>query len=352
MGVCRLSHRKLISARINGATGSTIETEGSKDSIRVRLRLRLGGVVVISIATFFVPALGVAKQTPVALPGYKAVRIHYGALNRMLVPITIEGQAANLIVDTGARQIVLDADSAASFGISPARNRMRYIGSTEFNGQLAPLAFARNLTVGSMNFGGTDVALLNSGGGSSFATGSRAREAHIVGILGTDLLTRYKAVINCGTRLIFFKVDPSRQLRLGRVALSQHFTRVPMARQANGSFTVSCSINGHPGTLLVDTGALVTTLDEAATRSFGVALHPTKATAHFPTGVERKISLGEVNHLMIGDFKVPPTRVATAALPGFARNQGNSKIDGILGLELLVFCHSIIDFDSMSLFLK
>jgi len=93
-------------------------------------------------------------------------------------------------------------------------------------------------------------------------------------------------------------------------------------------------------------------LDESAVRSLGIALQTTHATARFPTGVERKISLGEVNHLMIGDFKVPPTRLAAAVLPGFALKQGNTQIAGILGLELLVMCHGIIDFDSSSLFLK
>ena len=55
---------------------------------------------------------------------------------------------------------------------------------------------------------------------------------------------------------------------------------------------------------------------------------------------------------MIGDFKVPPTRLAAAVLPGFALKQGNTQIAGILGLELLVMCHGIIDFDGGSLFLK
>jgi predicted aspartyl protease len=346
MGIRAVSNGELMTARIPRAGRWMI-----RYTIQGR-SLRLCRFVLIGMASLCVPALAAAKLVPATLPGYKAVRIHYGGLNRMLVGITISGQSANLIVDTGSRQIVVDSDWAASLGITPGHNRLRYIGSTEFNGQLVPLAFARNFTIGSMNFGGTQVALLDSSRGSSFAAGPRERGAHIAGVLGTDLLTRYKAVINCGTRLIFFKLDPSRQVDLARAASSQHFTKVPMMRQANGAFTVPCSINGRPGSLLVDTGALVTTLDEAATKSAGIALEPTRATARFPTGVERKISLGEVNHLMIGNFKVPATKVATAVLPGFARNQGSTKIDGILGLELLVFSRSIIDFDSMSLFVK
>lgn len=113
-----------------------------------------------------------------------------------------------------------------------------------------------------------------------------------------------------------------------------------------------CSINGRTGSLLVDTGAFVTTFNESALKSLGITLQPTQVKARFTTGLVRQISLGNVNHLKIGDFKVPPTTLAAAALPNFALRQGITPIDGILGLELLVICHGIIDFDSMSLFLK
>jgi hypothetical protein len=114
--------------------------------------------------------------------------------------------------------------------------------------------------------------------------------------------------------------------------LSQGFSRVPMRRAESGAFTVPCSINGHSGFLLVDTGAFVTTPHKSALKSIGITLQPTQAAARFTTGLVRKISLGEVNHLTIGDFKVPPTKLAAAMLPKFALEQGNMRIDGILGL--------------------
>jgi len=49
---------------------------------------------------------------------------------------------------------------------------------------------------------------------------------------------------------------------------------------------------------------------------------------------------------------VPPQKLAASVLPDFAVDQGHAKIDGILGMELLAASHGIIDFDSMSLFLK
>ena len=74
--------------------------------------------------------------------------------------------------------------------------------------------------------------------------------------------------------------------------------------------------------------------------------------ARFTTGLVRKISLAQVNHLTVGEFKVRPMKLGVNALPNFATRQGRTRTDGMLGLELLVICHAIIDFESMSLFLK
>ena len=151
----------------SGATASSImQTVASKANIRAGWLSRFA-IALTSMATLSVPALGAAKQAPATLPGYNAVPIHYGALNKMLIAASINGQSANLIVDTGARQIVLDSDWADSLGVKPSHYGWRYIGSTEFNGQLVPLAFARNFRAGSMNFGGTPVALLKASGATA-----------------------------------------------------------------------------------------------------------------------------------------------------------------------------------------
>src|SRR5205809_3863826 len=64
--------------------------------------------------------LGAAKNRPLPqLAGYKAVPVHYGPLNKMIMSVQINGQPADLLVDTGANEIILDADAAQSFGVRP-----------------------------------------------------------------------------------------------------------------------------------------------------------------------------------------------------------------------------------------
>ena len=286
------------------------------------------------------------------LPGYRVVPVHYGPLNKMIISADINGHPANLMVDTGADQIIMDASAAASFDVRPSQRGLRYIRFTEINGQILPVGFAQSVTAGSMNFGSCPVALRNSSTSGLFSNRVEAANPGVDGFLGLDILIRHKAIINCRTKLIFFKVDWSRPLQLASVALSEKFTRIPLRREKNGAFTVPCSIHRQAGRLLLDTGAFVTVFDEGLLKSFGIALQPTRISAHFTSGVARKISAGQVNDLTIGDFRVPPEKLGAAVLPNFALEQGTARINGILGIDLLFTCHGIIDFDGMDLFLK
>jgi predicted aspartyl protease len=263
----------------------------------------------------------------------------------MIMSVRINGQPANLLVDTGSNQIILDTDTAASFGVRPSQRGLRYIRFTQINGQDLPVGFVQNFTAGSMNFGSSAVALRNS-------TQSGGGNGHIDGVLGLDILVGHKAVINCRTKLVFFKVDQVRQMNLSSVASSQKFTRIPLRREESGALTVPCSIHGESLRLLVDTGAFVTTFHEALFRSLGIASEPTRLSARFASGAAKRMSAGRINDLKIGDFKVPPEKFGVTALPHFALRQGSTRISGILGMDTLYICHAIIDLDGMNLFLK
>ena len=312
-------------------------------------RIRPLGILFSLLMLGSIPICSAARSVrPTQLNGYKAVPVHYGPLNKMIMSVNINGQPANLLVDTGADQMILDASAAESFGVRPSQRGLRYIRFTKINGQLLPVGFAQSVTAGGMDFGSSPVALRNSNVGSRLEAGNPG----VDGVLGLDILLRHKAVINCRTKFIFFKVDQTRQMHLASVALSEKFTEVPLRREENGALTVPCSIRGQAARLLVDTGAFVTTFNEAFVNSLGIALQPTRASAHFTNGVGRKIRAGQINDFTIGDFKVPPAKFGAVVLPNFTLRQGNTRISGILGMDLLFSCHGIIDFDGMNLFLK
>jgi predicted aspartyl protease len=308
-----------------------------------RFRIVLAVLVIISCST--VASASVKGSRPTQLNGYKAVRVHYSPLNKMIMSVRINGQPANLLVDTGSNQVILDADAAESFGVRPSQRDLRYIQFTRIDGQLLPLGFAQSLRAGGMNFGSTLVTLRDS-------SHSDAGDTRVDGVLGLDLLTRHKAVINCRTKLIFFKVDQTRQVDLSSVASAEKFTKIPMRRERNGALTVPCSIRGQPARLLVDTGAFITIFHEAFLKSVGIPLETTRVSAHFARGAARKVSAGQINDLKIGGFKMPPAKLGVTALPNFTLLQSSARISGILGMDTLYDCHAIIDLDGMNLFLK
>jgi predicted aspartyl protease len=295
------------------------------------------------------------NRSTVHVPGYKAVPVHYAPMNKMIMSVRINGHPANLLVDTGASQVILDSDVAEAAGVTPFQrplNRVRFgvpsqvftMGS-EINGQLLPVGLVQNMTAAAMNFGSSPVALRtgNRRGGSPDP---------VDGVLGLDILVRYKAVINCRTKLVFFKADQGRRINLGSIASSEKFTRVPIQREHNGALTVLCSIRRQPARLLLDTGAFLTALHEPFVKSLGLVPEPTRISAQFGRGVSKPMSAAKIDDLRIGDFKAPPKKFGVAPLPNFALRQGDSKIHGILGMDTLYNCSAIIDLDGMNLFLK
>ena len=285
------------------------------------------------------------NRSAMQVPGYRAVRVHYGPLNKMIMSVRINGQPANLLVDTGSNQLILDAEAAELFGVRPSPRGLLYIRSTKIQGQTLPVGFVQNISAGSMNFGTSLVTLRRTSHGD-------AARAAFDGVLGLDILFRHKALINCHTKLVFFKVDQTRRINLGSVAASEKFTRVPIQREETGALTVPCSIGGQPTRLLVDTGAFVTILHENFVKSVGLAAQPTGISAQFGRGASKRISAAKLDDFNIGAFKMPPEKFGVAPLPQFALQQGSSKIAGILGMDTLYSCHAIIDLDGMGLFLK
>ena len=86
-----------------------------------------------------------------------------------------------------------------------------------------------------MSFGSSLVALQRS-------LHAEAAIAGLDGVLGLDTLLRHKALINCRTQLVFFKVDQAQRINLGSVAASEKFTRIPIQREETGALTVPCRL--------------------------------------------------------------------------------------------------------------
>ena len=319
----------------------TADTTSIRSALRCQSKWPLL-VIVLAVVPFSIFG-AVKNRSAMQLPGYTAVRVHYGPMNRMIMSVRINGQPANLLVDTGSNQLILDAEAAESFGVRPSQRGLRYIRFTQIHGESQPVGFVQNISAGTVSFGSSLVTLRRS---------SHADAAAFDGVLGLDILFRRKALINCRTKLVFFNVDQAQRINLGSAAASEKFTRVPIRREKTGALTVPCSTRGQPLRLLIDTGAFVTMLHQDFINTLGLAAEPTRIHAQFTRGGSKRIGAAKLNDLRIGAFRVPREKFGVAPLPRFALQQGDTKIAGILGMDTLYICHAIIDLDGMNLFLK
>jgi predicted aspartyl protease len=313
---------------------------------RTTIRNRSVAVALCLFALAPFSIFGAAKNRfAMQLPGYEVVRVHYGPMNKMIMSVRVNGQPANLLVDTGSNQLILDAEAAESFGVRPSQRGLRYIRFTQIQGESLPVGFVQNISAGSASFGSSLAALRRS---------SQADASHAAfdGVLGLDILLRRRALINCRTRLVFFQVDQGHHISLGSVAASEKFTRIPIRREETGALTVPCSIRGQTARVLLDTGAFVTIFHEGFVKSLGLAVEPTRVSAQFGRGASKRINAAKINDLRVGTFNISPEKFGVAPLPQFALQQGDTRIAGILGMDTLYIHHAIIDLDGMNLFLK
>ncbi len=192
-----------------------------------------------------------AKERHLPLPsltGYEAVPVYYNSLNSMLLEAVVNGHWARFIIDTGANISVLNERRAHALGVSAVGADSPYGEFTTLNDRVrCRVGYIASLRASSMDFGGGPMALFSRANAGA-ATGSHLplRDENDDGFFGADILTRYKAVINCFTKTIFFKTVSSAHPQIASFAASQRFTRVPLRSELSGAFTVPASVNGHP----------------------------------------------------------------------------------------------------------
>ena len=135
----------------------------------------------------------------------------------------------------------------------------------------------------------------------------------------------------------------------------QGFHKMPIYVSEGFNLFVNSSINGTRTRLLVDTGAVVTTLHLPFVRQMRIPYYATSITS---SGINRKedaVDVARIRRLSVGSLDVFGKAIGVADLKWLLpenRSHGSVPVAGLLGAELLKSHHGIIDFGTRTLYLK
>ncbi len=132
------------------------------------------------------------------------------------------------------------------------------------------------------------------------------------------------------------------------------YTQIPLSRSGVGHFHIEGLLNGHPVTVLVDTGAdstifsldLVREMNFTTTR-LGLGAGAGSAELEFHEVHDASFVIGSISpkvraHLAM-DFSTVNQALAAA---------GSTPVDAILGIDVLDAHSAVIDYGSNSLYLR
>ena len=118
---------------------------------------------------------------------------------------------------------------------------------------------------------------------------------------------------------------------------------------------VDGKINGAPAKLMVDTGAFATLMHRDFMQRMKIPMRKTRYNSAGVNLRERGLQLATINRLSIGKVHFRKKEVGVMDLEGLIHGGllgAKPPVAGLLGSEILQHHHGIIDFGSLTLYLK
>jgi hypothetical protein len=268
--------------------------------------------------------------------------------NHLLVRAEINGKPATLLVDTGAPLSALATDRAKYFGVTSVGPKSSVPARLNVNGVFNPIAIARNIRLGALNLVEEPLVLIN------VAEGLRSRrDRESDGILGTDVLTPLKAVLDFDRMLLVLKIDPTIPGPVPGFDF-RGFSRVRMRESVGSNLYVPGTINGTKARLMVDTGAPGTVLHSHFVARMRIPTEKTQFLSVLLNLSESRLHSANITRFSVGSMNLRSSRVGVINLSGIIHDGLNDSrpVVGLLGCQMLRDYHAIIDFGTKSLYLR
>ncbi len=242
------------------------------------------------------------------------------------IPATTAGQPIRLMIDTGSDAGLLTPQAASRFRLAPDPDRHVRIQGTGGTGRSAPIATLPALAIGGLLLGDVSMPI-----GSLPAAPNLAPP--VAGFLGGDVLSRFDLDIDVpNATLAFYRVDLPSLACATPPAWNGAYATIPLTRHGV-RLSLGATLDGHPISALVDTGARSRLLSQAAGRRIGV---PAAALAADPGGIDSGVDMHEqVYHWHVFKSLVIGGETALSPTLTVAPLSAEEPFDMLLGTDWL-----------------
>lgn len=152
------------------------------------------------------------------------------------------------------------------------------------------------------------------------------------------------------------QVEPvENELNLEKILLENGYVKIPLSRVNSGHLQLNVSINEVKGSFILDTGANSTAIDEKSINKFKMKHEPSveSATSAGKTNIEVQTSAG--NSFVFDSLELKNITVYLMNLDIINEtflSLGMTVVDGIIGADILSEKDAIIDYATLTLYLK
>jgi predicted aspartyl protease len=300
------------------------------------------------------PSLALAKPPAgTEAPQYEALPLERSSQNHLLVRAEINGKPAVLLVDTGAPLSAVAIDRAAHFGMNPVSAKSKIPSRLNINGAFNAMSIARSVRLGALNLVDEAMVLIDfSYLRQSKNAADNKRESD--GILGTDILSPFMAVLDYDRMLLVLKIDPRVRGPVPGFNF-RGYRRVRMHESEGYNLYVDGSVNGTKARLMVDTGAFATLLHSRFVLRMKIPLRQTQFRSVGVNLAQSRVRLANITRFSVGSMDMQSHSVGVINLERLIHGgllDASPPVAGLLGSEMLQRYHAIIDFGTNSLYLK
>lgn len=312
------------------------------------MRLKAGKPInaLLTLCLIFPWTLNAQKSARISLPkqfarlGYEPIELQRTAENHLFLFGKLNGRRRSVLVDSGWSFTTVSTKAARKLPSAPDSKANSH-----------PIVLMEEFKLGHMVF-----------------VNQRARVEHMVFdgqtasfevVLGCDFLRRNYAVIDCLNRRLYVRSREPTELEQGTLEEALRgsgFAEVALKLKRPLAITCPARVNGKPVEMLVDTGAVWSTLDLRQLDRLGLRAFPTLAKI---SGVGKTgtcgVAMAEAKLFALGEVPVKNANFAIMDLSdwGFATpGKELSEVQGILGGTELVANGALIDCHRLKLWVK